>query len=869
MADERETWEGKLRPSLSQESAFDALFFQSNGARPWSPSEADQLAAQSLHIELISRVTTQRLDYSQGVEAAALTSIFKLFEKTRSLCSDHFGCVTFEVVAWHILNVWVRPFTSRWHPIAEAGGLRALDTSDEFRAELEVVQDALVELDEVLGVIAGYDGYSANRESNPQHAAIDGEMKQVPKWRPMGEAKTNEQAAREREFVDMRRRNYEVDPERDWAAGVALSGGGIRSATFAIGVLAALARRNLLPQFDYISSVSGGGFAAGFLTQLLGGPDDHPHFGLEANKKPFRRVEGESLILRRVRHGASYLSGSFLERLALGTIQAHGIFINFLAISLLIAVFAYVEFVLASFIPVEITRVFSLFLPIVAFFGVLIVPLARNTFYRENKPSVLMSFFGVVFLLPPAVFVLHLFHAGVRYVTGLFVIGTQSNSAYAPITAGVILTWLALTISGFVAMGAVISQYQRIRPVFLTAYSVLFLLASESLLYGFFADSGCLTSLLCAAVIAIVLIYLWVFLDINVTSLHHYYRAKLCDAFLLKPSGDAADPMNLSAFDGRRALFPIINCALNVPSSKDPVMRGRLSDLFSITPVAAGARVLGYFDTSTWESNNPNLDLGSTIALSGAAVSPQMGLRTKRYASFWLAALNLRLGLWLRKPQDNKTRGPGLRYLVNEMTATADEKGAFLNISDGGHIENLGVYELLKRRCRFIVAVDGENDPTMTFHALANLQRLAYIDMGVTLDLNLDDLRLGEAGYSRSHFQFCRIFYPHGADQESQEIGYLLYMKLSLTGNEGEYLRRYKLDEPAFPHHSTADQFFSETQFEAYRSLGEHVGEKMFLPAITGPLDQTNVKLEEWFRRLGHSLLRPMPAAQPIQNALQ
>jgi len=163
------------------------------------------------------------------------------------------------------------------------------------------------------------------------------------------------------------------------------------------------------------------------------------------------------------------------------------------------------------------------------------------------------------------------------------------------------------------------------------------------------------------------------------------------------------------------------------------------------------------------------------------------------------------------------------------------------------------------------VAIDGENDPTMTFHALTNLQRLAYIDFGIVLDINLDDLRLGEAGYSRSHFQLCRIFYPQSPDQALQEIGYLLYMKLSLTGNEGEYLRRYKLDEPAFPHHSTADQFFSETQFEAYRSLGEHVGEKMFLPAITGPLSRKDVQLEEWFRCLGHSLLRPMPSSQGAQ----
>ncbi len=864
-----QTWEKTMRPALSPSAAFDETFFKEHGDRPWAPNEADHCAALSLHIELVSRVATQHLDYSQGVEEAALTSIFELFGKTRSFCLTNLGCSTFEIMAWHVLNSRVRPFTARWHSVSQSGGLRALDTSDEFRAELEVVQRALLDLDKALQLIAGYDGYSTPQGSNPSHEAIDEEMQLSPVWRPMGFRNgTDELAAREREFILSRRRQYEVDPERSWAAGIALSGGGIRSATFAIGVLAALARRNLLPQFDYISSVSGGGFAAGFLTQLLGGPENDPRFGLDANKLPFERDEGESLILRKVRHGASYLSGSFLERLALGTIQAHGIFINLLVVTLLIAIFAYGEFAVRSAIPGNMMDMLSAFLPIVAAIGILIIPLASKTFYRYNKPSFLMSFFGVLILFPLVVLVLHLLHAGVRYLTDLFVVGTQASGTHATVTPGAIVTWLALSISGFAAAAAIFSQFKKVRPTLLTAFSVLFLLITESLFYTFFVDSDALTGIICAGLAASILFFLWLFLDINVASLHHYYRAKLSDAFLLKPSGDAADPMNLSTFDGRRALFPIINCALNIPNSKDPVMRGRLSDVFAITPVAAGARILGYFDTPSWEQSNTNLDLGSTIALSGAAVSPQLGLRTKRYASFWLTALNLRLGIWLRRPGNTSGR-PGVWQLVNEMTATADEHGALLNISDGGHIENLGVYELLKRRCRFIVAVDGENDPTMTFHALTNLQRLAYIDFGIVLDLNLDDLRLGEAGNSRSHFQLCRIFYPQGPDHAPKEIGYLLYMKLSLTGNEGEYIRRYKLDEPAFPHHSTADQFFSESQFEAYRSLGEHVGEKMFLPAITGPLNQKDVLLEEWFRCIGHSILRPISSNQRAQQADQ
>jgi hypothetical protein len=237
--------------------------------------------------------------------------------------------------------------------------------------------------------------------------------------------------------------------------------------------------------------------------------------------------------------------------------------------------------------------------------------------------------------------------------------------------------------------------------------------------------------------------------------------------------------------------------------------------------------------------------------------------------------MNARLNAWLRNPRKVtrkskpsshsffKREGPGLGYLVHEFRGTANEDLPFANISDGGHIENLGIYELLKRRCRYILAVDGESDPGMTFHALTNLQRLAYIDMGIHIDADLDELRLQITGLSRSHFRFCKIRYPTGDKENPWEIGNLLYVKLSLTGNEGEFLKRYRLDEPMFPHHSTSDQFFSETQFEAYRALGEHVGEKLFMKAIIEELAvKQSIKLAEWFDKYANSFPVKTPVSQ-------
>ena len=102
------------------------------------------------------------------------------------------------------------------------------------------------------------------------------------------------------------------------------------------------------------------------------------------------------------------------------------------------------------------------------------------------------------------------------------------------------------------------------------------------------------------------------------------------------------------------------------------------------------------------------------------------------------------------------------------------------------------------------------------------------------IDINLDDLRLDDSSDTKSHLAVGRISYP-GEDEK----GYLLYLKSSCTGDEDEVIREYRNRCPAFPHESTADQFFDEGQFEAYRALGQHIGEKTVEAlAAAGDLDE-------------------------------
>ncbi|GFM82195.1 hypothetical protein PSCICN_28870 [Pseudomonas cichorii] len=186
-----------------------------------------------------------------------------------------------------------------------------------------------------------------------------------------------------------------------------------------------------------------------------------------------------------------------------------------------------------------------------------------------------------------------------------------------------------------------------------------------------------------------------------------------------------------------------------------------------------------------------------------------------------------------------------------------NENNPWVNLSDGGHIENMGIYELLRRRCKFIVCVDGEADPRSTFEGQLTLVRHAQIDFGVRLEPRLDDIRLDpKSTLSRTHSHLLRIHYPDAGPDKPEAIGLMLYLKLSLTGDETELLKRYRSISPDFPHESTLDQFYTEEQFEAYRQLGVHVAEGVFSQAL---LDEnaTPTDVSEWFKQLAKNMLEP------------
>src|SRR5262249_7864375 len=181
-------------------------------------------------------------------------------------------------------------------------------------------------------------------------------------------------------------------------------------------------------------------------------------------------------------------------------------------------------------------------------------------------------------------------------------------------------------------------------------------------------------------------------------------------------------------------------------------------------------------------------------------------------------------------------------YFLAEMFGKLNERRKSVYLTDGGHIENLGIYELLRRRCRIIIAVDAEADSELAFGSFNTLVRYAGIDLGVEIELpwgkiTIASRKTGETIDERGdteklqgpHCAIGQISYPTRENGTvTHHRGILIYIKSSLTGDENDYVFHYKRRYSHFPHETTVDQMFSEEQFEAYRALGYHAVNGLF-----------------------------------------
>jgi hypothetical protein len=362
-------------------------------------------------------------------------------------------------------------------------------------------------------------------------------------------------------------------------------------------------------------------------------------------------------------------------------------------------------------------------------------------------------------------------------------------------------------------------------------------------------------------------------IDINEFSLHSFYRDRVARCYAgasdpnrrpnrftgfspddkrfrlidLLPAAFRNAPANVLPFDGDikpktpsyEGPFPIFCTTLNLSFGEDLAYQERKGTSFAFTPLYCGydvgwteadssrSQFNGYTPTLNYAYYDGGPRVATAVATSGAAVSPNWGYHSSPTMAFLLTIFNVRLGLWIRNPRRKRFLLPrlnsnpsspafGLFYLLAEMFGMVNDEAAFVYLTDGGHFENMGLYELVRRHCMTIVICDAEQDGDLNFGGIGMAVRKCRIDCGAEIKLDISKLELaGDPLVSPCHSVMGTIQYPSGA------TGRILYIKTAFTKELPADLVNYHKEHHAFPNDSTTNQWFTESQFESYRRLGE------------------------------------------------
>ncbi len=571
--------------------------------------------------------------------------------------------------------------------------------------------------------------------------------------------------------------------------GIALSGGGVRSATINLGFLQAMNKMGLFKQADYISSVSGGGYIGSYIHSKLrdniASSDPYNELFLQEDIDHFRN------------HG-KYLTPS-KNRLFNYSSLIGGYFVT-----ALLHLIWYVVFAL--------------------FVGYLMKWFDSNALLYIGSTAL-----GALLL---TVFYYYFFHF-------LYIFPKTGKKIWSPKKL-------------IIAEG-----------LFTLIVIIIYLFHAADLLPNFLGMPTGQTVL----ILGVVTIVLGLFANPNILSSHMFYNFRLKDAYLWfeKPSKKVyklSPGRSPKKWGG--APYPLINTTLNL-MGKDNYKGLKSCDYFLFSPFYTGSKLTGYIASD--QSEYKNMTLSAAMTISGAALNSNMGYKSNRFLAFFMTLLNIRLGYWALNPlimiKKNKNWLEKLAYFyaqkfnywptfwpycnLAELFGLPTLKRWRINLSDGGHIENIGVYELLRRRCKLIIAVDAGADPNYEFADLKNLLIRARNELGLEIKFRSepeDEIRpKASSGFSEKHYCAADIYeLPEHEDGAKKHIGTFVYIKSSMTppkynGNQKYKLMenieknavmfdsfKYKTYHPAFPHEPTGDQFFDKAQWDAYYYLGREMG---------------------------------------------
>ncbi|MEM7102437.1 MAG: patatin-like phospholipase family protein [Bacteroidota bacterium] len=673
--------------------------------------------------------------------------------------------------------------------------------------------------------------------------------------------------ALEKAYLSERRKkldNGEYKAEIDNWFGIALSGGGIRSATVNLGFLRCLNEHGLLSKADYISTVSGGGYTGSYIQATLKNAAD---LNSENNTPDKPSSSPFDALFTDERIGHLKAKGNYMTP-GLGFTKKW---------NQLLLVVTYLSSLIMSWIG-----------PLIAIISAyLFTRVIANNFDKTEA----------YWAMPFNVMLLDITMYGLG---ALIVIHFILNLVYN----------YSLDISLFM---------DKLKGWFLMmVFVAIFIFFCYILVIQFEEENLGFNKLeLLALGVIVLLCFTGLFANPNATSLHRYYRKRLADSYL--ESGGTfknVELHKLSDINGKTtdycAPYPLINTCLNLQGGQtdDSFQGAKSGDYFLLSPFYCGSKLTGYLKTS---KNNfyKKMTLPTAMAISAAAVNPGMGLYSSPILSIMTTLFNFRLGFWVLSPkriqqeadlvgfnkkavkkelstpsvieriaelkklkesgklsvEDEKELNRHKRskellevassnplvlwgrklvwwpkYFFYELLSGINTKHRMLNISDGGHIENLAVYELLRRRCKLIIAIDAGADPNSEFIDLHNLVVRARNELGIQLKFRKDQIPeevikpKQSHGFSRTHFAVADIIQLTEKRGTKGKVGTFVYVKSSVTapGKKKDISRQvksyqYKTYHADFPHESTADQFFDEAQWEAYYYLGYFIGKDVLM----------------------------------------
>lgn len=659
--------------------------------------------------------------------------------------------------------------------------------------------------------------------------------------------------------------------------GVCLSGGGIRSAAYSLGALSALeetevdktgdgATAGLLGQANILSSVSGGGYAASAWRiaagatkdewthrPLIGNPNNHVNTGSDGkghhNHDGGGPPSGRSgLLTSRPDQPTEWL---FPRLLARRRYLSNG----------------------RGALPATTVRVIA---QLVWHFGLLLIlvglvmwlagrlvgspiitsPTGSVEYRRLSTPAVLMCALAAFVLFVRSFTIPGRARTAANYAiaafsaiaVGLFVI-LVALPGFVRLLVPDLLTALPGGSGGTSAVatfltGGVVAAIWRIVQAPIKTYAAYlggFLLLVALLVFGgvvalHAATNTGMFSAGWAQWLAVAAVYGVVMTIVNpdLWSLHPIYRARLASTFANRRGPDGwtglsrTDHAPLSHYADAPGPKQVI-CAVAARTNRSDTGVPVISMTFEPDYVTAHGGPSGSskaIKTDEYErlyagrlQGNQLQSVMGLTAISAAAVAPSLGRMNMGSTNALIAALNLRLGVWMPNPMytDGRRAGTRMYSMFKEIFGMYDLTDPNLYVTDGGHWENLGLVELIRRRTRRIIAIDASADPPHSFSSLFEAVELALLECEATimfLDGELAAMRPDDAARPAKNWAVADVGYSDGT------TGRLLFVKAQASQAMPLDVLRYSKEDPAFPNYSTANQFLSEAEFTNLAILG-------------------------------------------------